>query len=189
MTGKLSRGDWLRAALESLSARGVQEVKVAVLAKQLGVTTGSFYWHFESRQDLLDELLDWWEREMTDAAIVEATRFSGPAEDRILLLMKQVMLEKLARYDVGVWNWSMSDRRAARVFKRTVSKRFEFASWMFAEAGFSKEQAKARGRMMVVYLMGESSLVPRSMSEPMQAVRHVHAVLTAPDPLGDSATK
>jgi len=182
-TTKLSRDDWMRAALETMSARGVQDVKVAVLASELGVTTGSFYWHFESRQDLLDELIGWWERETTDAAIIGAREFDGAPVDRIYGLMRQVMVDKLARYDIAVWHWALSDRRAARVFRRAVKKRFDFATWMFREAGFPEDQAKTRGRMMVVYMMGESTLVPRSMSETMESLRLTHAILTAPDSL------
>lgn len=177
---RLRRDDWMGAALETMSARGVQDVKVSVLASELGVTSGSFYWHFKGRQDLLDELLAWWEVEMTDAAVVAAREFEGAPADRILALMTQVMLDRLARYDVAVWHWALSDRKAARVFRRAVKKRFEFAAWMFAEAGFPDDQAKARGRMMVVYMMGESTLVPRSMSETLESIRLTHAILTAP---------
>jgi AcrR family transcriptional regulator len=176
-----SREDWLKLALETMSVRGVDGVKVAVLATQLGVTTGSFYWHFENRRDLLDELVDWWEREMTDAAIEAAEQFVGSPEDRILYLMRQVMIDKLARYDVAVWLWALSDRRAARVFRRALKKRFEFAAKMFEEAGFSKVQATARGRMMVVHMMGESTLIPASMSESLESIRLDHAILTAPN--------
>jgi AcrR family transcriptional regulator len=182
---RLSRDDWMRAALETMSERGVQDVKVAVLASDLGVTSGSFYWHFESRQDLLDELIAWWEREMTDVAIAAARAFEGPPLDRIFGLMREVMMSKLARYDVAVQHWALSDRRAARVFRRAVKKRFEFAAWMFEQVGFPEDQARTRGRMMVVYMMGESTLVPRSMKETMESLRLTHAILTAPASLAD----
>jgi hypothetical protein len=58
---------------------------------------------------------------------------------------------------------------------------------MFAEAGFSKQEAEARGRMMVVYMMGESTLVPGSMSESLEALRRQHATLTASGQLSASS--
>jgi AcrR family transcriptional regulator len=176
---RMTRDDWLWGALNTISAGGVQDVKVSVLASELGVTTGSFYWHFENRRDLLDALLEWWELEMTDTAIVGARAFEGSPEGRILFLMQRVMIDKLARYDLAVWHWALSDRRAARVFRRALKKRFEFAAWMFVEAGFSKQEAEARGRLMVVYMMGESTLIPGSMSESLEALRIQHATLTA----------
>jgi AcrR family transcriptional regulator len=176
----LTRDDWLKEAL-GLCKSGIDNVKVAPLAKQMGVTTGSFYWHFRNRRELLEGLLDYWEREMTDAPIVAARQYPGPPATRILNLMEAVMIEGHARYDLPIWHWAQSDARANRVFKRVLKKRFSFAAWMFAEAGFSKERATTRGRMMVILLMGESTLVPGSMAERKDFLMQKHAILTAPE--------
>ena len=146
----------------------------------MGVTTGSFYWHFKNRRELLEALLEYWEREMTDVAIAAARQFPGPPEERIHGLMEGVMSNSFARYDLPMWHWAQSDDKVAEVFQRVLSKRFEFAAWMFSEAGFPPEQAKARGRMMVIYLMGESTLVPDSMARRKEDLRLNHAILMAP---------
>lgn len=177
---RLTRDDWLRAAL-NLSKKGIDKVKVAPLAEEIGVTTGSFYWHFRNRQELLDALLDFWEREMTDAAIEAVRTMSATPLDRILLLMSAVMTQDLARYDLPIWGWAQSDAKVRRVFKRVLRKRFEFAAWMFSEAGFSDVQAEIRGRMMVTYMMGESNLAPDTMVKRKEMLALKHAVLTAPE--------
>jgi len=176
---QLNRDDWLRGALD-LCAAGIDRVKVAPLAAELGVTTGSFYWHFKDRKELLASLLDYWEREMTDAAIEAAKQFTGPGADRILALMETVMVQGLARFDLPVWQWAQSDDNARRVFRRALKKRFAFAAWMFTQAGFSKEQAETRGRMMVIYMMGESTLIPDSMAKRKEFIKLKHAILTSP---------
>jgi len=175
---QLSKEDWLMAALKMCEA-GIDKVKVAPLAAEMGVTTGSFYWHFKNRRELLDALLEFWEREMTDAAIAAAREFSGPPAERIFFIMEMVMTHSLARYDLAIWHWAQADINANRLFKRALKKRFTFAAWMFAEAGFSKEQAEIRGRMMVVYMMGELTLVPDSMTKRLEQLRHKHAILLA----------
>lgn len=176
---RLSRDDWLKAALH-LSVKGIEAVKVAPLAVDMGVTTGSFYWHFKNRRELLDALLDYWEREMTDVAIDAARHFAGSPADRILGVMEAVTDGNLARYDLAIWHWAQSDTGAHRVFHRAVKTRFEFAAWMFSEAGFSPEQAEIRGRMMVTYLMGESTLIPGSLASRRDALKLQHAILMAP---------
>jgi AcrR family transcriptional regulator len=178
--GRLSREDWLRSALETMRKQGVDGVKVAPLAARMGVTTGSFYWHFKNRRELLNALLDFWERSMTDSAIEQAKRFEGSAKDRILFLMKRVMVDDLAGYDLPIWHWAQSDVGAGRVFQRALGKRFSFATWMFQEAGFPRQQAEVRGRMMVVYLMGESTLVSDSVSSRTELIKQKHAILTTP---------
>ena len=177
---RLSRDDWLKNAL-NLCLHGIEKVKVAPLAAQMGVTTGSFYWHFKNRRELLDALLEYWEREMTDAAITAATPYPGSPTERIFYLMDTVMTAGLARYDLPIWQWAQSDAHASRVLKRAVKKRFSFAAWMFTEAGFSREQAEIRGRMMVVYMMGESTLISGSMKKRKESLKLKHAILTAPE--------
>lgn len=177
---RLNRDDWLKAAL-NLCESGINKVKVAPLAEDMGVTTGSFYWHFKNRRELLDSLLDYWEREMTDGAIEAAKAFEGSPTGRIHFIMEAITKGNLARYDLPIWHWAQSDTNANRTFKRVLRKRFAFAAWMFSEAGFSKEQAEVRGRMMVAYLMAESTLVPASMARRRESLDLKHAILTAPD--------
>ena len=138
---RLNRDDWLREALTLLET-GVENVKVAPLAADMGVTTGSFYWHFENRGELLESLLSYWERELTDSAIYAAKQYIGSPTDRILFLMESVTAGNLARYDLSIWLWAQSDINARRIFKRVLKKRFSFAAWMFSEAGFFPRAGK-----------------------------------------------
>jgi AcrR family transcriptional regulator len=185
---RLNREDWIRGALALLAEAGVEGVKIVPLAERMGVTSGSFYWHFKNRRELLDALMEYWEREMTDAAIEAAKRFDGPPRERIWRLMEQVMSGEMARLDLAFWHWARSDTEAGRIFKRVLDKRFSFATWMFSEAGYAKTQAKARGRMMVVYMMGESTLVPDTAAKRKQSLRLKHAILTAPDSKSHGST-
>jgi len=175
---RLGREDWVREALEVLQERGVDGVKIVVIAERMGVTSGSFYWHFKGLQDLLVCLLDYWERELTDAVMEQAKAFSGPPEDRILNLMVQVIEEDAAVYDHAIAVWARNDPAAGQVFQRTLRKRFDFATWMFKQCGFSNGQAAIRGRLMVAYLMGESATDLKSDPRWKAAVKEKYKVLT-----------
>ena len=179
-TPQLGRDDWLKAAL-ALCKGGIDGVMVAPLAANLGVTTGSFYWHFKNRQELLEALLNYWEHELTDTAINAANRYEGSPTDRILFVMEAVMINGLAHFDLPIWQWAQTDTIANRVFKRALKKRFSYATRMFSEAGFSRKQAEIRGRMMVIYMMGESTLSPDSMAKRKEFIKLKHAILTAPE--------
>lgn len=175
---QLTQNDWLYAALEILSTYGVESVKIVPLAKKLGVTSGSFYWHFSDRPALYDSLLDYWEREMTDKAIEAAKDYEGSPRDRIWALMEQVMDSGMAKYDLAIGHWAKSYTKAQEVFSRTVEKRLTFATWMFEQVGFDKIQAETRGRIMVVYMMGESTLLPGDHRERKELLKLKHEILT-----------
>jgi AcrR family transcriptional regulator len=175
---RLSREDWLQETLKVLQNRGVDGVKIVVIAESLGVTSGSFYWHFKNLQDMLDYLLQYWEHELTDAVIDMAREFGGPPEDRILNLMLQVIDEDAAAYDPAISVWAKKDPSAKEVFERALRKRFDFARWMFKQSGFSDKQAGIRGRLMVAYLMGETAADLKSDKNWKASIRGKHKILT-----------
>lgn len=154
---RVSREDWIVAATEVLRESGVDGVKVIVIAKKMGVTSGSFYWHFEKLSDLLDAVLYHWEHHLTDHVIQDAVNFGGSGEQRIYNLMRQVLTDKAAEPDHAISIWAKTDPKARKSYDRTLSRRFKFAAWMFKQIDFSPEDAKTRGRLMVAYLMGEST--------------------------------
>ncbi|MCM0613746.1 TetR/AcrR family transcriptional regulator [Marinobacter sediminum] len=57
---QLTRDDWLDAAAGEVAAGGFSQLRVMTLAKKLGVTRGSFYWHFRDHEDLVVSFLDRW---------------------------------------------------------------------------------------------------------------------------------
>lgn len=183
MEGKLktrvTRDDWVTAALDTIHAQGVDRVKVVTLARTLGVTSGSFYWHFKNVRALLDAVLEYWENQLTVHIIDDAIAFQGSPQQRILNLMTQVVDEDATLSDSAIAVWAKSDPLAEAAYKRTVQKRFDFAAHMFREAGFSGGEAMTRGRMMVTALMGERSVELKSDPTWKSAIKDQWAVLIA----------
>src|SRR6187200_2742081 len=62
----LTPDTWIEAATAVLVDEGIDHVRVDVLAGQLGVTRGSFYWHFRDREDLLRRVLQAWHDQATE---------------------------------------------------------------------------------------------------------------------------
>src|SRR5690606_19409023 len=83
----LSTHDWIMAAMAKLGKEGIDAVKVEPLAAHLGVSKGSFYWHFSSRQSLLDAVRDTWDSMGTRAIIAAIDAHEGSATERLRLLI------------------------------------------------------------------------------------------------------
>jgi AcrR family transcriptional regulator len=161
-TANLTREDWLAAALEALDESGVDAVKVLPLSKRLGVSRGSFYWHFHNRRELLQAVLDYWDRWSTEGMIAELSEAAETEpKERIWLLMDRVLTLGLAGRDPAIRTWARYDADAARVVRRVDRKRLHTVQGLFREAGFSEQQAAARGRLLAVYLMGEPVVLVR----------------------------
>ena len=178
---RMSRNDWIGAAIRELDERGVDGIKVVVLARKLGVTSGSFYWHFKDLPELLGALLDHWEMDLTDRIIERSRAHDGPPQDRIFQLMTQVIENNAAGLDHAISVWAGRDPEIRRTFERTIRKRLQHAAWMFRQTGFGERQAAIRGRLMVAYLMGESSTLLKSDPRWRAIIRQEFEVLVQPE--------
>jgi AcrR family transcriptional regulator len=146
MAMPLGKEDWIRAALFAIAEGGSAAVAVEPLAKRLGATKGSFYWHFADRRALVAEALEFWEREYTDAAIEAVERIGDPVE-RIETLLVEVMADdREGQADVGLLG-SAYDPLVAPVFARVQRKRFTFLERCFRDAGFTPAAARHRARI------------------------------------------
>jgi AcrR family transcriptional regulator len=146
MAMALGKEDWIREALFAIAEGGSGAVAVEPLAKRLGATKGSFYWHFTDRRALVAEALDYWEREYTDAAIAAVQPIADPRE-RIATLLAAVMEDdREGQADVGLLA-SAYDPLVAPVFQRVQRKRFAFLERCFRDAGFPPAAARHRARI------------------------------------------
>jgi len=164
-SSRLSRGDWLAAALKALEKDGIAGVRVQTIAKKLGVTTGSFYWHFENRRELRMALLDYWEAAMTDSVLVDVMQPECTPAERILRLMETVVFQNRARYDAAMRTWARADEEIAKRVRQVEHRRQGFVAGLFREAGFSKQESWDRGVMLANYMMASGVILERE-SEP-----------------------
>ena len=126
MDRDLGRDDWLQAARLALLHGGVEAVRVEKLARNLGVTKGSFYWHFKDRDELLELLLREWESEAQEI-LSQMGRESR--RERIHGLVR--LLEQRARLsekgkvpsDAAIFAWASVDPWVARRVNKAEEER------------------------------------------------------------------
>jgi AcrR family transcriptional regulator len=63
---RVSKDQWLSAALDMLETGGVNNVRVERIAAKLSISKSGFYWHFKDRRDLLSHILEYWAHEYTE---------------------------------------------------------------------------------------------------------------------------
>jgi AcrR family transcriptional regulator len=145
---------WLDAGLEALRRGGVAAVRVERLAGELGITKGSFYWHFRDRGELLAALLEYWAHEMTEAEFERVQGKSGLAA-RLLALAEDVLEKGMGRYDPAIRAWARTDRKVAAAVAQVDRRRVKALTGFFEEGGFAAAEARTRARLFYTFLLGE----------------------------------
>ena len=121
-----SKDDWLRAARLALLHRGRDGVRVESLARALGVTKGSFYWHFKDRRELMEALLREWEEEtrlLTDALRSADPRGALPAVIEELARRNQTSERGESPSDAAIFAWAALDPMVAKRANRAEHER------------------------------------------------------------------
>ena len=80
MNMRLNKGDWLKLGLEALAQEGPDGLTIDAMCTRAGKTRGSYYHHFSSAGDFLEQLLGWWEKTYTHEIIEKVERLGQPSD-------------------------------------------------------------------------------------------------------------
>jgi AcrR family transcriptional regulator len=187
---RLSRQNWVDAALEAIAEGGLAAVAVVPLAERLGATKGSFYWHFPSREALIEAALAAWEQSTTSAVIAEIDAASQDPRQQLRLLFKRVA-ELAARDRIELALLATADHPSVRpALDRVTRRRIDFAAELFQRLGFPRAEAKRRALLAYSAYLGYAQLVhatpqllPQTQSARRAYLNDVLAALTSPPSL------
>lgn len=156
----LDRRAWIEAALAVLVRDGIEAVKIASLAEQLGITRGSFYWHFRNRADLTDALLAVWAQRNT-AAVVSAADAPADTLQAAIMGIFEVWVSPEGfdhRLDFSVRAWGRSDGRVGTAVRAADEARVAALTRMFARHGVAAKEAFIRARVLYFTQIGYYAL-------------------------------
>ncbi len=157
---QLTPADWIKAATEVLVDKSIDAARVDVLAKGLKVTRGSFYWHFQDRDDLLKQLLKSWRDAATEQII---SRFERSGADPEALVRELASLPfrgtaafNSASIELAIRAWARRDDMARQVVDEVDAKRLSYVSQCFVALGFNFQEAGMRAFVLYSYMISES---------------------------------
>ena len=180
--GRLSAGDWAQAALDLIAEQGVAAVAVEPLARRLGVTKGSFYWHFPSRDALLAAALERWEAIEQETVFGQLEAVPDPRE-RLRALFQLVAHEAKSHIIYSELLKALDHPMVAPVIGRVSQRRFDYLAASFRQAGLSRSDAQHRARLAYAAYVGFLQLSlqlhqPRLQHDEFEAyVEHVMQTL------------
>ena len=153
---KVTREDWMRIALATLMAQGVDAVRVMPLSESLGVSRSSFYWYFKDRDDLLDQLLLHW-RDTNTRAIVERAGRESATIIRAVLNVFECWIDEQTfnpHLDAAIRSWSRKSAPVRKAVDQADADRVLAIRNMYLRHGYSEEDAFIRARVLYYMQVG-----------------------------------
>jgi AcrR family transcriptional regulator len=179
---RLSAADWERAALNVIAEQGVAAVAVEPLARRLGVTKGSFYWHFGTRDALLEAALRRWEHADTEALLAQVDRIADPRE-RLVQLFQRTSTELKTHVIYAALLRALDHDAVKPVMQRLSQRRISYLAVAYRALGMNRREAMDRARLAYaayvgfLQLMLQLDLPQMSPDDYASYVEHVAATL------------
>lgn len=142
------RSEWISQGLRALTEGGPDAVRIEPLAKQLGVSRGGFYWHFEDRDALLAAMLDTWEQATTEevAGLLDSQGGDTAAKLRRLFALTSPGVVKT---DLAIRDWARRDQAVAERLRRIDNRRMDHLRSLFA--GLSADPGEVEARCLLTF--------------------------------------
>ena len=146
---QLTRDDWIEAALSALTEDSIDAVQITQLAKRLGVTRGSFYWHFASREALLEALLAEWRARNSKVMLSALADAPGLAAGILELFAVWVDHKRFdPKLDLAVRDWARRAPEVHALLEAEDDGRVHAIARFFARHGYPETEAFIRARVI-----------------------------------------
>lgn len=155
-TPKITQQEWVEEAKSCLIEEGIVGVKVDRLASRLSVTRGGFYHYFKDRDDLLGQLLEYWELSCRFLPEDGPPPAAGDAANWLDRMIGRLIDADGYDYqfDMSVREWARSDRRAEWAVERADRDRMAVLQKFFGALGYDEETANIRARVFYYHQIG-----------------------------------
>ncbi|WP_287124751.1 TetR/AcrR family transcriptional regulator [Chromohalobacter sp.] len=151
---------WIDAAYDLLITSGVSAVKIVPLAKKLGTSRTSFYWLFRDREEVLGALLDRWERQNTQALVLQTEKYASSIVEAMLNVFDCWFDPALfdSEFEYAVRSWSLQEDAVSERVRHADEQRLEALQAMFVRYGYEASEADTRARTVYLLQIGYISM-------------------------------
>jgi len=154
----MSREDWLAAALDYIARHGWARLRIRGLCANLGVTTGSFYAHFDGRDDFVQSAIEFWKVQSTTDIFEEIRNANGDPRSQLVTLATRIVDRELNGLDSVIRVWVAAEPALAPVVQAADEERFAFVRKLFAQSGYRGTELDMRARTFITYYAMERSI-------------------------------
>jgi len=153
-SNRLTREDWVTAAWKILGESGPGVPSIQAMSERLGVSRGSFYWHFDDRRDFRHAMLEHWQQVETDKVMRGMRDVTGPPAARVQALAKFLGQNLEPGLEALMHDWARADPEIADFLREEQERRIRFVTAMLRDAGCSPHDARFRATAFAILMAG-----------------------------------
>ncbi len=154
MDARLTQQDWINTGLRTLATDGATALKVGAMATAMGVSRGSFYWHFKGFADFRAQLLLSW-RDRTVDQVIREFEDDRAGQGRLRRLVKRAFFGKRG-LDRAIRIWAADETEVAAMVATVDARRVAYMAELLIAAGVDAGQAQPRAAFVYWAYLGQA---------------------------------
>lgn len=157
--------DWLKLGYQLFSQEGIKGIVVEKMAQKLQCNKSSFYWHFASKENFMDKLIDYWVQTETNQIIeeVEAQKTAKQKYHRFVDLVFQY--DPYLEFIFHLKRYAKKRTGIRQLIHEVDERRMAFTAHVFQELGYDKKEAQQLASIFYKYLIGYHEMYREQASE------------------------
>jgi AcrR family transcriptional regulator len=152
--GRLTREIWIESVLDEMVAVGAKGLRIDALCSKLKVTKGSFYTHFSSKEDLLDQLIIYWSKTQPDLVIGQIKAAHGQGLEPLAMMLRMSEERNVPRRDAAIRDWARYSDQAAKALEVTDGLMLSFMEEVLRKAGLQAKESFYFARVLFLTSLG-----------------------------------
>lgn len=158
-----AKKDWLEFALKVLIKHGPEQLKIQPLCDAKGVSKGSFYHHFSSRADFVDQLMEYWYQSMTVSFIEQANTEASPLER--LEKLDTVIANNKTGAEIHIRAWALKTPSIRPHLEKIDQQRIAYLAECYQGLGLEPQMASDYALMAYANFLGMQQIHPKPRTE------------------------
>jgi len=154
-----TKNQWIELGYQLFSEDGIKGLNVDVMSKALKCNRSSFYWHFKTKNDFINELVDYWIYTYTNLVITEVVGLVNPKKKLLRLLEIVFKKDNSMDFIFFLKKYGQKNKNIKTIVDQIDRRRIAFGSQILEEIGYSEEEAKIKSSIIYKYLIGYQEMI------------------------------
>jgi len=153
-----TKDQWVKLGYKLFAEMGVRGLNVDKMSSKLKVNRSSFYWHFNTKEEFIDEVIKHWIVIETDQVIHEVEKGKTDKEKLERFLLIAFKNEPYLEFAFFLKRYAIKNEKIQLIVDEIDKRRLQFTAQLFKNVGYSKVQSEIKANIFFKYLIGHHEL-------------------------------
>jgi len=149
---KVNSEDWIKKGIELFSQGGIDALNIEKMANLLNCTKGSFYHHFKSREDYIDQILEYYYKSRKNMLESMGNLYNNPVEKLSRVLIGVFKNPRGLDFEFQLRKLAEINEKAKIHLNNLERERITYVSVLLSDCGTDNPQLRAE--MIYHYYLG-----------------------------------